>query len=105
MAKVEVVSAQKAAVLAGQDAALELGLGACYDQGLIDAGAPAPVGFSQEEMDAAVAVAKAADAEALNAAVAEVQGHLDAMVEKDNADVAALAALQAKLDQIKALLG
>jgi len=106
MGKSDVVSAQKAAVIAGQDAALQAGLEACYDQGVADAGVPAPVAgtFTQADIDAAVASAKAADAQAMSDAVAAVQAQLDAMTAKDNADMASAAALQSKLDQIKALI-
>lgn len=107
MAKAEVVQAQMTAIQAAESAALQAGLEACYDQGVADAGVPAPVAgaFTQGDIDAAVAAAKAADAQAMSDAVAAVQAQLDAETAKDAADVAALAAVQAKLDQIKALLG
>lgn len=105
MAKAEVVQAQMIAIQAAESAALQAGLEACYDQGVADAGAPAPVGFTQADIDAAVVAAKAADAEALSAAVAAVQSHLDDMTAKELASEQSVAVLQAKLDQIKALLG
>lgn len=97
MAKADVVAAQKAAVLAGQDAALDAGLGACFDAGVASGGG----GFSQADID--LAVKNAVDP--LNAQIASVQSALDAEVVKDQGDVALAQSLQAKLDQIKLLIG
>ncbi len=97
MAKQDVVAAQKAAVVAGQDAALDAGLGACYDAGAASGGG----GFSQSDIDAAVKAA----VDPLNVQIAAVQASLDSEVVKDQGDVALAASLQAKLDQIKAVLG
>jgi hypothetical protein len=104
MGKTDVVMAQKAAVLAAQDAALEAGLGACYDQGLADAGTVPAGGFTQADIEAAVTAAKAADAEAMRAAVSEIQTQLDTMTAKEQMEEQAVAVLQQKLDAIKALL-
>lgn len=115
--KQDTVSAQKAIILQAQAQALEAGLGACYDQGLADA-PPAGVGFTQADIDAAVAAAQAVDAQALAAAqaqaqsdIAAVQSALDAMTSKEQleegavADVkASILQVQASFDAIKALL-
>jgi hypothetical protein len=104
MAKIDVVQAAKDAMAAAQDSAL----GGCYDsafaEGVASVPANPPGSLSQADVDAAVAKAQADDVVAMNAAVAAVQSQLDAMSAKDNADVASIAALQAKIDQIKALL-
>lgn len=105
MAKADVVTAQLAAIQSGINGVLSDAVGAAYDQGMADAGAPATAGLTQADVDAAVAAAKAADAQALKDAVAAVQVQLDAMTAKEVSEESAVAALQAKLDQIKALLG
>ena len=77
---------------------------AIYNQGLADgtAGAgPDPTPFSQSDVDAAVKAA----VDPLNAQVASVQSALDAETVKDQGDAALAASLQAKIDQIKALIG
>lgn len=124
MAKSDVVAAQKAAVLAGQDAALEAGLEACYDQGAVDQKASDGT-LTQADVDAAVKAAVdplnaqiAADAQALadaqsqaQAAMADLQGKLDAMTAKEQSEEAIVqglqssaAAMQSALDALKAII-
>lgn len=127
MGKQETVSAQKAAVLAGQDAALESGLETCYDQGAVDQKASDGT-LTQADLDAAVAAAvgplndqivaltaqDASDVAALGvaqAAVTGLQAQVDALTAEDAADKAvvanfqnSIAALQAALDALKAAL-
>ena len=126
MGKAEAVAAQLAAVLAGQNQALSDGLGACYDAGLADAPAPPPAGgFSQADLDAAVAAAVgplqakiSQDAADLSAAqadcaqkLAELQAALDAMTAKELGEEGlvsqlqgSVAAVQDALDKIKSFV-
>lgn len=124
MAKADTVAAQKAAVLAGQDAALESGLESCYDQGAVDQKASDGT-LTQADLDAAVKAATdplnaqiAADATALAQAQADAQTQLASLTqqlsdmtakeqgeEKVIAELqASVAAVQAALDAIKAIV-
>lgn len=124
MAKVDVVAAQKSAILAGQDAALEAGLEAVYDQAALDQKASDGT-LSQSDVDAAVAAAIAplnlqiaADAQALSDAqakaasdLAAVQAALADMTSKEQLEEQsvlalqnAVGAVQSSLDAIKALV-
>jgi hypothetical protein len=116
--KLEVIAVQKASILAAQDAALEAGLGAVYDGAVAEVGQPGAIGFTQADIDAAVAKTQADDAAALAAAhaeadakLAELQTAFDTLNAKEvteEADLAnattALAAMQGTLDAIKQLL-
>lgn len=112
MGKLDVVAAQKAAVLSGQDAALEGGLGACYDQGSADGVASVPAsegGFSQEQLNAAVASALAAAQAGSDQALADQKAASDAAFAADEAEdekalVALQASMQEKLDALNAEL-
>lgn len=106
MANPQIVSEAVAAIQAGEVQVMSDAIGAAIDKAVAEvAPEPVPGTFTQADIDAAVAASKAADAQAMSDAVAAVQAQLDAETAKDAADVAALAAVQAKLDQIKALLG
>lgn len=100
MAKADVVMEQKAVLVAAQDAAVEAALGACYDKGMEDAGAPAPVGFSQEQVDAFVAAA----VEPMKAQIESIKAELADETAKEQTAEELAASLQQKLDAIKALL-
>ncbi len=104
MAKQDLVQAAKDAIAGAQDSAL----GGLYDGAFAEGVASVPVAPPsddvQAQIDAAVSKAQADDAVAMAAAVKGVQDQLDAMSALDNADKASIAALQAKIDQIKALL-
>lgn len=96
MSKELVVAEQKSAILAGQDAALQAGLELVYDKAL----AEAPVGgggFTQEQMDAAVALAVAP----LNEANALLQGQVDFHVAKDVEDEKQIAAGKLALEDLR----
>lgn len=104
MAKLDLVQAAKDAMASAQDSAL----GGLYDSAFAEGVASVPANpsgsLSQADVDAAVAKAQADDAVAMAAAVKGVQDQLDTMSAQDNADKGNIAALQAKIDQIKALL-
>lgn len=113
MTKDESVSAGLAAIQAAQNDAL----GKCYDDGA--ASVQVGGGLSQADIDAAVAQAKAQDAEMLSAAMGEAQVTIDGLnahiveVEAKEASESAIVLglkakaeeFQAALDKIKALLG
>ncbi len=88
MSKVDLVVAQKAAILAGEDAALQSGLEVMYDGAFSEGVASVPPADADEQakIDAAVA-----------AAVGPLNVQLAALQAKDDADVASLAAGQAAL--------
>lgn len=109
MSKQDVVASQKIAIALGQEAVLEAGLGACYDQGLADA--PVGVGgISQEQADAMVASAVAVALVESNAKLAELQSLFDADEVADAAELQSakeqlqgqIAALQVSLDEMTA---
>lgn len=104
MTKAEVVMEKKAELIAAQDAALQAFGEACFDGGVASVPVVAPSDDVQAQIDAAVAAAKAADAQAMSDAVAAVQKQLDDMTAKEGLEEQAVAALQGKLDAIKALL-
>ena len=87
MAKEDVVLAQKAIVLAAQEQALVDGLGACYDQGLIDHGISQGT-LTQEDLDNAVSKAiadqKAADDVLLTEAQDKAKADMDDLQKKFN---------------------
>lgn len=99
MPKIDVVAAQKAAILAAQDLALEAGLGACYDQGLVDqAEIDAPM--MGGDVTAAVQAATApllAQIEQLTASVAASE---QALIDAKALAAEELAALQVKFDAL-----
>lgn len=97
MSKADVVAAQKVILLQAQDGALDQFGGACYDQGAAEA-TPAPGGgFSQADLDAAVAAAVGP----LNDQIGNLQGKFDAD-ELVVADLTGkLSALQAGFDELK----
>jgi hypothetical protein len=86
--KADVVAAAMSAIQSGQAQVVSDQLGLVYDAGL--AAAPVGGGLSQSDVDAAVAAARAVDAQALadaqaksDAALLDLQGKLDAMTAKD----------------------
>lgn len=91
MAKADIVS-QGVADLQSAEAQVKTDfLGAYYDKVAADVGAaPAPVGFTQEEVDAKIA-------DAVAAAKAEMQAKIDEIAAKELAE-------EQKLEAIKALL-
>lgn len=97
MSKVDVVAAAKAVMVQAQDVAVQAFGEACYDGGLAEA---PKSGFSQDDIDAAVAAAKADAAVAL----AALQQSLDEMAAKEQMEEKVVADVQAKLDAIKAIL-
>lgn len=132
MAKVDVVQAGVQSVQAAEAQALSDALGAFYDSVVADQPA-AGGGFTQADIDSAVAAAQTADAatlsasqaadaaalagalasdaaaaqtalDASNASLASLQAALDAMTAKDTADGAALAAFQVNVAQAQANL-
>lgn len=124
MAKEDVVAAQYQAIQDGEAELVKGALGACYDQGVADQAAAggSGAGFSQADIDAAVAKAvsdaQAVDAQALSdaqasaaASLAAVQQSLVDMTAKEQLEEQAvaqfqgsLASLQGALDQFKALI-
>jgi hypothetical protein len=93
MGKVDVVAAQLAAVQQGQTDVLSQALGACFDAGEADGNGP---GFTQADIDAAVAAAVAP----LNDQVAALQAQDAADVQVGTDAKAALADLQSKFDAL-----
>lgn len=111
MAKADVISAAKAKFIQDQDAAIQAYGEACYDGGLAEAPAPAPAGFSQADIDAAVSAAKQVDAEAAtqakaasDAALADLQAKLQAMSDKEGQEEHVIAGLQGSVAQVQAAL-
>lgn len=136
MAKSDVVSAGVAAIQSAESQALSDQLGIAYDAGVSDQkgiDGSAPGQFTQNDIDNAVAAAKAVDAQALtdsqaadaaalagalandsttaaqalsdsNAALAKLQASLDAMTAKDAADVSAMASFQTSIAAAQANL-
>lgn len=114
MAKADVVAAQLQAIQSAEVQALTAGLGACYDQGMADAGGQ-PGTFTQADIDKAVKAATdplnaqiASDAQALSDAqakaasdLAAVQASLTAMTQKEQLEENAVAALQASIVQVQ----
>ncbi len=81
-------------------------LGGAFDAGLSNG---TPVGFTQADIDAAVAAAQAVDAQVLSdaqaasaASVAAVQLALDEMTAKEQLEEVAVADVQAKVTALKA---
>jgi hypothetical protein len=124
MAKVIIVGAAKAALLAAQDGAIDTALSSAYDGGAVDQKVSDGT-LTQADLDAAVKAATdplnaqiASDATALaaahadaDAAAASAKAALDAMTADDAVKSKAVsdlqgsvAAVQAALDSIKALL-
>ena len=96
MSKVDLVAAQKAAIVAGQDAALQSGLETMYDGAYAEGLAQGVDAQEQEKIDAAVATGVGP----LNAQIAQDATDLAAA----NADAAThLASLQAALDDMTAM--
>jgi hypothetical protein len=97
MGKLETVASKKAELLAGQDAVVEAVLGGTYDVGYSEGGAgAAPTGFTQSDLDHAVAVA-------LEAAKVESDSALaNALAAQKIMNDQALVDLQAKCDQVLA---
>jgi len=100
MAKADIVAAQKAAIVSGQDAVLDGALGACYDQGGIDQAAIDNAGVTQDQLNAAVKAAT----DPLNAQIAQLQAQ-DASDVKAGQDAlaqaqSAMADLQSKFDAL-----
>lgn len=107
----EAIASAKQSVIAGQDQALNDGLGACYDQGLADAGGQTttPGSFTQADIDAAVAAAQAVDAQALadaktaaDAALADIQSKLDDVTGKAKADEDLIEGMKDSADKLQA---
>lgn len=102
----EVIDAGVSQIQAGQAQAINDGVAAVYDKALAEGVASVPVqsggGFNQDDIDKAVADARAVDAQAMN--------DLQAADQKDAADAkaasdAAMADLQAKMDALAAAKG
>ncbi len=117
MSKTDIVSAQKSAILSGQDAALQAGLEAVYDQAATEQKASDGT-LSQSDLDAAVAAAvaplnqqvadltakDASDVAAGQAALVDLQGKLDALAAKESVEAGTLAALQSAKDSLAKVL-
>lgn len=91
MGKVEIVAAQKAALVQAQDSALESALGACYDQGVLDDKGESGT-LTQADVDAAVKLAVETKDVEIYGLQAQVSG-------AEAAKVAALAALKLEVSQ------
>ncbi len=100
MSKTDTIAAQKAALLAAQDGAIDAALGATWDQAALEQkGADGTM--SQADVDAAVAAAQAVDQKAFDdakaasdAAMTDLQAKLDAAVAAKSADETVLQGLQ-----------
>lgn len=106
--KDDAVAAALVAVQAGETQVLTDQLGAVYDQGEAQGTGP---GFTQADIDAAVAAAQAVDATALQAAQADasaklavLQGSLDALTAKEAPEAQLIASLQSSAVSLKAAL-
>lgn len=95
MSKELIVAEAKAGVISAQEAALQAGLESVYDKALAEAPA---AGFSQEQLDAAVAAAVAP----LNEAKALLQSQVDFHVAKDLEDEKQIAEGKAALEDLRA---
>ncbi len=118
MAKTDVIAAAVAAIQSGEAQVLNDQLGSVFDSGLASAPVGSGGGFTQADIDAAVAAAQGVDAAALAAAQADftakmatLQTSLDAMTAKEQMEETAVAGLQtaiasvqASFDAIKAIL-
>jgi vacuolar-type H+-ATPase subunit I/STV1 len=125
MGKSEVVSEQKAKILADQDLALQVGLEATYDAGVSEGVASVPTeggGPSEEEIqariDAAVSQALASDEVSdqahldelgamitgLQEQISTLQSEHDALVLKEGAEAQALEQLKASKAQLQAVV-
>jgi len=107
--KQDVIDAGVAAVQEAEKAALAEQLGVAYDAGMADAPKPEGGGLSQADVDAAVAAQKAiddkamADAQALaDGKMADLQKALEDMTAKEQLEEAAVADVQAKVEQVQA---
>jgi hypothetical protein len=110
MAKSDVVQAQLAAIQQAQIDAIVAGLGAAYDAGMADV-APAQPGFTQADLDKAVADAKAADAQVLADAqakavadMAALQGQFDSLSSKEAGENKIIVGLQGSIATLQSSL-
>ncbi|MES1988408.1 MAG: hypothetical protein V4440_10315 [Pseudomonadota bacterium] len=106
MAKADVVAAAVAAVQQGEAQVLADQFGSVFDQAEAQGTGP---GFTQADIDAAVASAQGIDAQALadakaasDAAMATLQAQLDDATAKKNADESVIAGLQSSADKLQA---
>lgn len=117
MAKLDVVQAQLQVIQAAEVQALTDGLGACYDQGMANAGGT-PGTFTQADIDAAVSAAVGplndqilgltaqdqADQASLQdaqAAMSDLQSKFDALAQKENVESGIIAGLQSSLSTLQ----
>lgn len=117
MSKEDIVAAQKQAIVDGESAVIEQALGSAFDAGFSEgvASVPPPEADVQAQIDAAVAPLNAkiaqdasdlADLHAkADADLASAQQSLSDMSAKEQMEEEAVAALQSKIDSIRALLG